>query len=477
MRGLLTLEEELRATRRPKGPKGATKSIHMPDPEEAGRPWQNDIDQVNQTMREVLRAIASLSGVELPGLPPGLEDDAAPPPRLDIKNLKDRFRNELEGFSIKTTEELTKRAKEQTHAAMDAVQNEVGGRIEQIATELREKFQSPAQIEKLVEPRVGEVSDRLERSFSQKVEQLFAEQQQLLQDKLQEALGSVQAQVSTQVDAEFREILQLPEHIENLVEPRVDEAAAKLERSLSQKVEQLFAKQEQLLQEKLQGALSPVRTQISTLEQTVQQIREMKAGSVAPSPANQGKAAADIEHLFAKQQELVQDKLQDALSSVHARISTVEEAAARPESSLSEKVEELFSKQEQLVQDKLQGALSSVQARINTLEQTVKQIGEKKGDSVALLPAERLNPAAEDSMKKSETTLNNGLKVFLDQAFSRIERSFNSVPQTPMIQSTVAGLAEQFKATPFADADMERRVQQALDNLDRLGSKSPHPVS
>jgi hypothetical protein len=355
MRGLLSLDQELRAARRVKGQENATQSNHPPEPRETERPWQKDIDVVLQTMREVLRAVASLSGVELPGLPPGLQDDGALPPRLDVKNLKDRFRNDLEGFSIKTTEELAKRAKEQTRAALDTIQNEVGGRIDQIAAELREKLQLPAQIEKLLEPSVEEAGARLERSLSQKVEQLFAEQEQLVQEKLQGALSPVQAQVST-----------------------VEEAEARLERSLSQKVEQLFAEQEQLVEERLQGALSPVQAQISTLEQTVQQIRELKADSVVQSPA------------------------------------------------------------------------------------------------------ERPNEAVDNAMGKYESRVDCGVGRVLDQAFSSIEWSLSDFRETPKIQlaqSTVAGLEEQRKVISFDNTDRESRVQQALETLGRLGQKNPHPES
>src|SRR5579884_2045205 len=166
MKGMLSLEQELRATRLAGGQRKSKSPSQPPEPMETERPWQRDIDQLQQTMREV----ATFSGVELPGLPPGLQNDTAPLPRLDIKTLKDRFRNDLEGFSIKTMEELTKRAREQTRAALEAVQNEIAGRIEQIAAELREQLQLPAQMEKLLGPSVQEAAARLEKSLSQKFE-------------------------------------------------------------------------------------------------------------------------------------------------------------------------------------------------------------------------------------------------------------------------------------------------------------------
>src|SRR5512146_2832006 len=117
MKGLLSLDQELRAIRKPKGQESTARSNRSAGPIETERPWQAEIDRVQQTMQEVLRAVAGFSGVELPGLPSSARDGQAPSPTLDIKTLKDRFRNDLEGFSIKTTEELAKRAREQSRAA------------------------------------------------------------------------------------------------------------------------------------------------------------------------------------------------------------------------------------------------------------------------------------------------------------------------------------------------------------------------
>ncbi|HEV2213850.1 MAG TPA: hypothetical protein VGR64_01095, partial [Terracidiphilus sp.] len=76
--------------------------------------------------------------------------------------------------------------------------------------------------------------------------------------------------------------------------------------------------------------------------------------------------------------------------------------------------------------------------------------------------------------------LNNGIKEFLDRSFSRIEGSFSTLMETPKfkaVQSTHAKLESLRKAIPNGSTDMLIRVQQALDNLDRLGSKDALPPS
>jgi len=365
MRGMLTLEQELRATRLASGQKNTKQSTQLSDPKETERPWQHDIDQLHQTMREVMRAVATLSGVELPGLPPGLQDNAAPLPRLDIKTLKDRFRNDLEGFSLKTTEELAKRARERTCAAIEAVQNEISGRIDQIAAELREQLQLPAQIQKLLGPSVQEAAAGLEKSLGQKIERRFSEQDRIIQDKLQAALGSVQAQ-------------------------------------------------------------------ISALEQTVQQIRA-KSDSIAQLPAEPPTA----------------------------------------------KVEELLAKQERTAENRLQTAMTAVHAQIASLEQTVQQVREK-ADSVAQSPMQPLSAAAAKASIGDESSLHNGFKDFLDQSFLRIESSISNLRDVPGLQperSRAAELEWLRKAIPSGSTDMLLRVQQAMENLDRLGPKNAYPVT
>ena len=345
MKGLLSLDQELRAARRLNGQKNEDRPLRKSGAKESERPWQQDIDLMHQTMREVLRAVATLSGVELPGLPPGLEDDDVPTPRLGVENLKDRFRNDIEGFSIRTTEELTKKAREKTQAALGAVENEVGGRIEQAAAQLREKMQSESQFDKLLEPAVQEAVGRLERSLSQKVEQLFAEHEKLVQDRLQRMASSVQSQ-------------------------------------------------------------------INTLEQTVQQIREMKAEAVANAAA----------------------------------VQPVEVPSEPP------------------------AQLPAVQA--------VKVPTVQPANVSTVQPVQ----AADNAPKKCESNPGDKLKGFLDQAFSRIELSFNNVPETTSVPpaqtpAPVIGLGETPQSIPFADLDREARIQKALDDLDRLGTKDSHPAS
>ena len=628
MRGLLSLDQELRAIRRGIGQESVARSNRPSDPKEGERPWQPEIDQLQQTMRDVLRAVAGFSGVELPGLPSGLQGDKAPSPSLDIKTLKDRFRNDLEGFSLKTTQELATRAREQTRVALEAVQNEVGGMVDHVAAEFRENLQLPAQIEKLLEPCVEDAEARLANSVSREFEQLVARHENLVQEKLQETLSSIHAQMSAleqavqqirdlqaqpaaqpasqqpgaeadfdrvlaehdrsvqgrlhealapvqaqigtleetvqqllefkaqsaaqssaeqtntaeiagRIDAlaaEVREKLLDQAQFEKLFEPQFEEAAARLENSITQKAEQFVARHELIVQEKLQGTLSSVSGQMSTLEQAMQEVRDVRADLLAQANAAPRNTAEEIEPLLAKHDRSVRGWLQEALIPVRAQMNALEQtmlevrelkaepvvqasaqqpgaaelagridelaaefrdrskdqthidklieprisdAAARLEKSICQKVEQLVARHEQLVQERLNGTLNTVQAQMSALEQTVKEIRDLRAETVMQLSAEQPVGPAGEPVRMDESLLNNGLKDFLEQSFSRIESSFNNLRESRKVQSAQSsgtGLEYLRKAIPSGSTDMLMRVQQALDNLDQLGPKDPIPA-
>lgn len=622
MKGLLSLDQELRAIRKPKGQERTSSFKRPAESVATDRPWQPDIDQVQQTMRDVLRAVAGFSGVELPGLPSGHGDNQTHAPSLDLKTLKDRFRNDLEGFSMKTTQELANRAREQTRAALEAVQNDVGGMVERVASEFRENLQLPAQIEKLLEPCVEDAESRLANSISQRFDDLVARHEQLVEEKLQqtlidvhaqmsaleqavqqlndlkahaaaqpsspqpgtaeveqllaehdrlvqgrvhealapvqaqigtleeavqqirevnaqaaaqassqqpsateveqllaehdrsvqgrlhEALAPVQAQISTleetaqqlrelnaqtaaqmstaevsgridNLESELREKFQAQAQIESLVEPHVEKAAVRLEEALSQKVEHLVTQHEQLVQEKVQGTLSSVQAQMSTLGQTVQEVRNLKADWVAQAAANQAGTAEVVGRIDQLASEFM-GKLQDPTGIESLLDLRVEESAARLEKSICQKVENLVARHETLVEEKLRGTLSFFQEQMSALEQTVQQILELKAQPVAQALAGQPVVAADDAPKPGENNLKVDLNGFLDKAFSRIEFSFNNLRDAHKLQpapSSSSSLEYLRKAIPTGSPDMLIRVQQALDNLDRLGTKDPHPAS
>ncbi|HEX5411127.1 MAG TPA: hypothetical protein VFZ27_04630 [Terriglobia bacterium] len=450
MRGILSFEQELRATRLAGGKKKENRSNPASDPNATERPWQVEIEQVQQTLREVLRAVANLSGVEIPGLPADAQDDSASAPRLNINTLKDRLRNDLEGFSLKTTEELAKRAREQTRAALEAVRDEMGGHIEQAATELREGLQLPAQVDKLLQPSIEQSAARLEQSFTQKFEDLRADHERLAQAGLQSALSSLEAQIST-----------LEQNLHQIRELKAD-SSVQASADLNSKVQALLANQESLIQERLQSAMSSVQAQFTALEENARKTGEVKADSVAQISAE---LSSKVEHLRTEQQNLIQEKLQSALTSVHARLDAMEQSAQQVRelktdsdvqisAELNSKVEGLLAEQRCSIEGRLQEVLGSAQAQMRTLEESVRKAGEFKADSVAKLSA-ALNSRVETLLAERERLIQARLNTELSSA------------QANTSAQVAAELREQLQRPAQIEKLLEPCVEQAAVRLEK----------
>lgn len=342
MRGLFTFEQELRAIRLDNGHKNGNGSKHTPDPTDTQQPWQADIDRVQQTMREVLRAIASIAGVELPGLASDPQNDAATTPQLDIKTLKDRIRNELEAFSIATTDELARQAEEQTRTAMETIQKEVSGRIDKVANEFREKLQGR------LEPQ------QIEIEVSKQSKERVAELVQAQTEEFARWAWLVCKGTDTPI----------PEQIEKLMEPYVEEAAARLKGSFRQEIQALFAEQEQSVQQRFQGTIRAFQDRIGTLEQTAQQICDQKADSVAK--LSEDRLSAVVDDATKKFENKLNDEIEGSLVR----------AASSIQSSLNESLERYRKQLAETTDAGLEEQRKAITFEITDIHSRLKRAGE-----------------------------------------------------------------------------------------------------
>jgi len=273
------------------------------------------------------------------------------------------------------------------------------------------------------------------------VDHQLADQERSVQNGLQTALSSFQAQIGT-----------LDQKVQQIRDEQADLAVRLSTEQPNDRLESQLADQERSIQNRLQTALSSFQAQIGALDQKLEQFRELNAGSVAQISPEQQNAA-----------------LNDAMEKYEGRLNNE-----------LEKVVNLLTERERTIQARLQTALNSVQAQIGALDRKLEQIRELKAGSVAQISPEQPAAVVDSAMKQAEISLNNGFKEVLDRSLSRIEGSFNSLMETPKfraVQSTHAKLESLRKAIPNGSTDMLIRVQQALDNLDRLGSKYPLPPS
>jgi hypothetical protein len=298
MRRLISLADELRAIRMNERPNHHNGSGGPAAPKETDRPWQADVDRLQQTMREVLRAIASLSGVDLPNIAPDPQNPDAPAPQLAITTLKDRIRNELEGFSVQTADEVAKRGEARAQSALEEIENRLSGRIDQITGEFREKLQTQ------VEP------EHLAIDVSKQSKERVTELVQAQMDEFARWVWLMCKGTETPI----------PVQIQKLMEPYAEQAISGLEGSFRQKAQDLLAEQERLIQDRFAGTMNSLQNQINALEQTAVQTCEQKIESVEKAFADRLSAAGeDVAKVI---ENKINDEVENSLGRATSRIES-----------------------------------------------------------------------------------------------------------------------------------------------------------
>lgn len=341
MEAPMSLAQELRAIRNA-GNDGRPK--HMFDFKESERPWQADINRVQQSLQEVLQAIARLSGVELPGVDLSSQSPGNPPPKLDWKDLKDRIYNDLEAFSIKTATEMVKRSEEQTRAVLEAIQGEAGGQFDRISGEFRERLQE------LLD------SDQIEVDLLKQSRDRVAELVQAQTDEFAQWVWLMCKGTGTPI----------PAQIEKFLQPYVEESTAKLTGTIRQQVQDLLAEQEQVAHDRLQGTIGSFQNQMGAIEQTAQQICEQKADEAAKLSADRlGLIAEEASKDF---ESKVTGEVEEVLGQTRTRLEDLR-------STFQETLRREGENQEEGFQHRLEGLASEVQEkRVAEISSRIEQV-------------------------------------------------------------------------------------------------------
>jgi uncharacterized protein (DUF1778 family) len=234
---------------------------------EVDRPWKADIDRLQRTVQEMLAAISKLAGVDLTGETPDSEAAYAFHPGLGFKSLKDRIRNDLEAFSVKTVSQMSQQAELQARAALEVIQTEMESRIEKVVDRYRDKLHEQ------IEPRQFEIN--VAKQSQERVAEL----------------------VRAQTD-EFARRVRLtckgtgtpsPLEIEKLLEPYVEETEGRLRESIRHLLNEKIAEQRQLVEEK-----------ISDLGQSVEKVRTQNIETIAGEVLDNRKPLPKDERLEAR---------------------------------------------------------------------------------------------------------------------------------------------------------------------------------
>lgn len=355
MKGPLSLADELRAIRGGANNfKGSSKPANQRA--ETERPWKSDIERVERTLEEALKTISQFSGVELPegSAPSPGEDDSIS--RMDCATLKERIRNDLEAFSVTTASEMAKEAEEKARAALDSIQSELSGQIEQVVGEYRLKLQEK------IEPQ--EVDINVTRQSQDRVAELVRAQT----DEFARWVWLTCKGTGTPI----------PLQIEKLLEPYVEEATALVTGSIQQKIQDLLVEQEKLVEERFQGTTNSLRDQIASLEQAAEEICEKNADSVTKLSTERLSAAADE---AAKSFEgRIQEQMEGSFGGIETRLNeTTDALLERLRQEQDERAQDFIRRMDSLTSDLEEKKCSDLSARMEqtaakAMESSVQQL-------------------------------------------------------------------------------------------------------
>lgn len=420
----------------------------MSETNEAERPWQAEIDRLQHTLQEVVEAISNLSGVPLTDGAADPQSSSQPP--LDCKSLKDRIRNDLESFATTTAAEMARQAERQTRVALAALQSEANGQAEQVARELRQKFENQ------VDP------GHFEIGITQQTQDRVTELVQRRTDEFARWVWLMCKGTGTSI----------PEEIQKLLEPYVEEATGQLSESFRHRFEAHLADQEQQAQRRLRGTLSTLEEQVDALDQKAKKICEQNADSIALFSADRLNSVA--EEAMNGFRSRIREELESDFASFHARMErTAEDLRQKLQQEEANKADNFSSRIAQLESEIKERATAQLtghmeQTAANVIESSIQHLHQQSTDTVEH-SKEELKGFLELQMEETRLKI-NGLGQSVHESLAQeAERRAESLKKldleiTGVRERSLAELKDHLSAmVQNALASMNDQVRQISD--------------
>ncbi|HKT12552.1 MAG TPA: hypothetical protein VJW77_12075 [Terriglobia bacterium] len=401
----------------------------MSEANEVERPWQAEIDRLQHTLQEVVDAVSNLSGVPLSEDGAAVRESSAQAP-LDCKSLKDRIRNDLESFATMTAAEMARQAERQTRIALAALQSEADGQAEQVARELREKFKYQ------FDPGHYEIG------ITQQTQDRVTELVQRRTDEFARWVWLMCKGTGTSI----------PEEIEKLLEPYVEQATGKLSESFRLRFDDELAEQENQAQRRLQGTLSTLEEQVNTLDQKAKKICEQNAASIAMFSADRLNSVA--EEAMQGFRNRIREELETDFASFHTRLeNTAAELMHKLQQEEENKALTLSSRIAQLETEIKEKATAQLSGQI---EQTAANVIESS--------IQHLHQQAADTLEHSKEELKGFLELQMEEARLKINGLGQSVRDS--LAQEAERTAGSFKTLDAETADArEKSLAELKDRL------------
>jgi hypothetical protein len=437
----------------------------MPETKEGERPWQEDIDRLQQTLQEVLQTISRLSGVELTPAETDPQSGDNSTPQLDCKTLKDRIRTDLEAFAATTASEMARQAERQTRVALAAIHNEATGQVDQVARELREKLHGQ------FEP------GHFEIGITQQTQDRIAELVQRRTDEFARWVWLMCKGTGTPI----------PIQIEKLLEPYVQEATDRFTEAFRLRFHNQLAEQEQMAQRRLQGTLSSIEGQMNALEQAARNICEQSADSATKLSSDRMNVIAEeaakhfqdrIREQFESDFNVYQTRLEQTADAV---LEKLQQEEAEKAGSFSSRIQGLESEVAEKAMAQISGSME--QASLNVVASSVQHLHQQADDTlehsreevkaflelqmeeVRLRISELGQSARESFSREAEERVASLRKLDQEIAAVRDKGIADSMDQiSKMIQGTLGAMKDQIRQVAGEQLlDVDNLVREARE--------------
>jgi hypothetical protein len=403
--------------------------------------WEEEIGHVQETLRDVIRAVCRLSGIELPGPNGDGAGEQALVPLADGETFKDRIRNDLDSFSRNTASELMRKAEEQTRAAMGVLQNEFKVRIDLLSRELRENL----------------------------VEQFRPEQVQL--SISQDTRDRVAEVVDAQTDDFARWVWlcckgkgrPVASQVEALLEPYSQEAADKFLEAFGLQVQNVVGEQQRLLVEKLQGDGNFIGEQMETVRTASRKALEEDAAAVTQQSVAHLNSVAD--ELMNGVGERIKPEFEGVFGSFQERLSEAV-AAAR------EAVESDHDRRTDAFKQRLESAAEEVKEKSVT---GVASCIEETAANAIGSSVDHLHHQASDSLEHSREEIKSFMKLQSEEVRVQIEEMGVAAHEALLKDTTQAmgnlqGLEQEISAArenqmAISQEQLTKGVMESLDSM------------
>jgi len=428
---------------------------------EARREWQEQVDQAQNLLHELMASVAELSGVKLPGIAGGTKQGGDGSLRLGFKTLKDRIKNELEGYASTSAAEVAKSAQGRSAVLLEPLEKELSARMDNLAEEFRGKLQ--ARLEREQDNLAAQVKARAEEVLQAKMND-FAEWIKLMTEG---SVSSIPAEVQKSLEPHVE---QVKERLKNTFQQQLNMVVMESERNVQAKVETIKKELQSLTaglsdQAKLaysqstENAMKDFNNRISLAVQ--ESARQLEASSRARTDENLNSIKSHMDSLSAASKVEFQSYMDAQVNGFKEKLMTAGQelqlkSAAEIASNVQKASQEALSVSLSQVKQRLDESLDQSKVELkSTMGMMVEDVRKQMGDYAL---------SARDSLAGDATRLSDNLKNLGEELKAAEKQRVTSMVEsmTTLSRETLEQHAQNVKQVAETQVEEIRRSLSGL---------------